>query len=160
LDLSGFGVFSDAAPFGTHLRLSFSQFQFFPDWLSDPEIAGCVVDSFIRGAELGQYSVHAYVVMSNHVHILLDPRVPLRRITGGIKGVSARDANAKLGRTEKPFWQDESFDHWIRNEARLEHVRTYIERNPVKAGLVARPEDWKWPSANRQQRRQRRRRQS
>jgi putative transposase len=120
-----------------------------PRWLSDPEIAGYVVDSLIRGAELGHYSVHAYVVMSNHVHILLDPRVPLRRITGGIKGVSARDANAKLGRTGKPFWQDESFDHWIRNEAQFERVQTYIERNPVKAGLVARAEDWKWSSANR-----------
>jgi putative transposase len=120
-----------------------------PQWLRDPEIAGCVVDSLIRGAELGHYSVHAYVVMSNHVHILLDPRVPLRRITGGLKGVSARDANAKLGRIGKAFWQDESFDHWIRNEAQFERVRTYIEHNPVKAGLVARPEDWKWSSANR-----------
>lgn len=119
-----------------------------PLWLSDPEIAGYVVDSLIRGAELGHYFLHAYVVMSNHVHVLLDPLVPLRRITGGIKGVSARDANGTLGRTGKPFWQDESFDHWIRDRAQFERVRTYIERNPVKAGLVVRPKDWKWSSAH------------
>ncbi len=118
-----------------------------PRWLSDPEVAGYVVDTLIRGRELNHYFLHAYVVMSNHVHVLLDPLVPLRRITGGIKGVSARDANGTLGRTGKPFWQDESFDHWVRNEAQFERVRTYIERNPVKAGLVARPEDWKWSSA-------------
>jgi putative DNA methylase len=92
--------------------------------------------------------LHAYVVMRNHVHVLLDPHVPLRRITGGIKGVSARDANGALGRTGKAFWQDESFDHWIRDSAQFERIRTYIEHNPVKAGLAARPEDWRWSSAH------------
>ena len=101
-----------------------------PRWLSDPEIAGYAEDAIDRGAELGHYNLHAYVVMPNHVHLLLDPQVPLRRITGGIKGVSARDANGALGRTGKPFWQDESFDHWIRNGAQFERIRNYIEHNP------------------------------
>jgi len=92
--------------------------------------------AIIRGAELAHYALHAYVVMPNHV--LLDPHVPLRRITGGIKGVSARDANGALGRTGKAFWQDESFDRWIRDSAQFERIRTYIEHNPVKAGLAAR----------------------
>ena len=121
-----------------------------PRWLRDPQIAGYVEDALIRGAELGHYVLHAYVVMPNHVHVLLDPLAPLRRITGGIKGVSARDANGSLGRVGKPFWQDESFDHWIRNSAQFERVRSYIEQNPVKAGLVAKPEAWQWSSAHRQ----------
>ncbi len=119
-----------------------------PLWLRDPEIAGYVEDAVIRGAELGHYNLHAYVVMPNHVHVLLGARLPLARITSGIKGVSARDANATLSRTGKPFWQDESFDHWVRNEAEFERIRSYIERNPVLAGLVARPEDWPWSSAS------------
>ncbi len=119
-----------------------------PRWLSDPEIAGYVVDTLLRGAQLRHYVLHSYVVMPNHVHVLLDPQVPLRRITGGIKGVSARDANGTLGRTGKPFWQDESFDHWVRNEAQFDRVRIYIEHNPAKAGLVAHPEDWIWSSAH------------
>ena len=41
------------------------------------------------------------------------------RVTGGIKGVSARAANAALGRTGQHFWEDESFDHWVRNEREL-----------------------------------------
>jgi putative transposase len=54
--------------------------------------------------------------MANHVHVLFEPRVTVARIMGGIKGVTAREANRILGRIGQPFWQDESFDHWIRNE--------------------------------------------
>ena len=117
-----------------------------PLWLRVPEISGYVGDALIRGAELGHYDLHAWVIMPNHVHVLLDPRVPLWRITRGLKGVSGRDANATLGRVGKPFWQDESFDHWIRDSSEFERIRSYIERNPVKASLAKRPQDWAWSS--------------
>jgi putative transposase len=119
-----------------------------PLWLLDQEIAGYVHDALIRGAELGRYCLHAWVIMPNHVHVLLELRVPLQRVTGTLKGVSARDANATLGRVGKPFWQDESFDHWIRDSSQFERIRSYIERNPVKAGLAKKPEDWLWSSAH------------
>ena len=45
------------------------------------------------------------------------------------------------------YWQTETFDHWARDEAELFRIIDYIERNPVKAGLVERPEDWRWSSA-------------
>jgi REP element-mobilizing transposase RayT len=118
-----------------------------PRWLSVPEIATCVKLAILRGQKLGQYTLFSYVVMPNHVHALLEPRVPLLRVTRGIKGVSARDANAALGRVGKPFWQDESFDHWIRNGAQFDRVREYIENNPVKAGLAKSPKEWPWSSA-------------
>jgi len=118
-----------------------------PLWLADPELAAYAEYPIWHGADLGRFHLHAYVVMPNHVHALLDPCVPLAKITGAIKGVAARDANAALGRTGKPFWQDESFDHWIRNPEEFARVRDYIEWNPVKAGLVSSPEDWKWSSA-------------
>jgi len=118
-----------------------------PLWLRDARIAGYVEDAILRGEELGHYQLDAYVVMPNHVNVLLWPRMPLARITGGIKGVSARDANVALGRVGMHFWEDESFDHWVRNEAELVRIRAYIERNPVTAGLVERPEDWPWSSA-------------
>jgi REP element-mobilizing transposase RayT len=119
-----------------------------PLWLRDPKIAGYVEDAILRGEELGHYQLDTYVVMPNHVHVLLWPRMPMARITGGIKGVSARDSNAALGRVGKHFWEDESFDHWVRDEAELVRIRAYIERNPVSAGLVKRPEDWPWSSAS------------
>ena len=119
-----------------------------PRWLADGEIAACVEDTIFRGVELGHYGLYAYVLMPNHVHVLLQPLAPLARITAGIKGVSARNANARLGRVGKHFWQDESFDHWVRNSAEFERIQRYIEWNPVKAGLVTRPEDWRWSSAH------------
>jgi putative DNA methylase len=118
-----------------------------PLWLANPEFADYAEYPIVHGAELGRYQLHSYVVMPNHVHILLDPYVPLAKISGPLKGVAACDINARLGRTGKPLWQDESFDHWIRNSAEFERIRQYIEWNPVRAGLVARPEDWKWSSA-------------
>jgi REP element-mobilizing transposase RayT len=120
-----------------------------PRWLREPKVAECVRDVVLRGADMKQYVLHAYVLMPNHVHILLDPIVDMPRIVRGIKGVSSRDANRVLGRVGKPFWQDESFDHWIRSPAEFEKVRGYIERNPVQAGLAAKPEDWRWSSAHR-----------
>ena len=118
-----------------------------PKWLEDSRIARAVVQSLHRGKELGHYELFAYVVMPNHVHVLLGPRVEIARITKGIKGVTAREANKILGRIGEPFWLTESFDHWIRTDFSFRRVIRYIEMNPVTAGLVGEPEDWPWSSA-------------
>lgn len=86
--------------------------------------------------------------MTNHVHVLAEPLAPLFKITHRIKGAAAYRANLILARTHKRFWQDESFDHWVRNPAEWEKIRGYIEGNPVAAGLVTRPENWPWSSAS------------
>jgi len=85
--------------------------------------------------------------MPNHVHLLMKPKMDLRRIMNGIKGATAKAANEILGRRGKPFWQDESFDHWVRTEKEFGNIFRYIEWNPVSAGLAQRPEDWVWSSA-------------
>jgi putative transposase len=119
-----------------------------PLWLKDARVAACVTNAIGEGAEgLGFYHLHAFVVMANHIHLLFDPVVPLQRITNGLKAVSARNANRILDRVGERFWQDESFDHWVRNGREFERIQSYIHRNPVAAGLVARPEDWPWSSA-------------
>ncbi|MGA8026082.1 MAG: transposase, partial [Bryobacteraceae bacterium] len=97
--------------------------------------------------QLHFYDLHAWVIMSNHVHLLVFPRVPPARFLQSIKGYTAREANRLLQRTGEPFWQGESYDHWTRNERELERVRNYIEQNPVRAGLVASPEQYRWSSA-------------
>jgi REP element-mobilizing transposase RayT len=120
-----------------------------PLWLRRAEIAETVVRTSRKGEEeLRQYTLRALVVMANHVHVLMEPHLPLSRITNGIKGVSARDANRVLGRTGRPFWQDESFDHWVRSAAGMDRIIHYIEWNPVKAGLAAKPDEWPWSSAH------------
>ena len=97
--------------------------------------------------QLGLYQLRAWALLVNHVHILIHPRARLSRITKAIKNFSARQANAILGRTGQPFWQDESFDHWIRGPEELEKIVRYIEENPVTAGLVKRVDGWRWSSA-------------
>ena len=70
-----------------------------PLWLNEPTIARCVVSALYRGDhELHQYALKAFAVMPNHVHVLLDPSISLERITNGLKGVTAREANQILGR--------------------------------------------------------------
>ncbi len=120
-----------------------------PLWMKDPRVADCIVAVMRRGENpLAQYELHAYVVMANHVHILLTPKIWISRITNGLKGVAAREANKVLGRIGKHFWQDESFDHWVRNAGEFERIKAYIERNPVTAGLAKNPEEWPWSSAS------------
>jgi putative transposase len=114
-----------------------------PHWLKKPEIAERVVELMVEGdAQLGYFSLCAFVVMPNHIHILLTPKLELRRIMNGLKGATARDANRILNRTGKPFWQDESYDHCVRSDGEFGKICRYIENNPVSAGLVRRPEDW------------------
>jgi REP-associated tyrosine transposase len=119
-----------------------------PEWLREPRISDAVAQTLFRGAfELRHYELNAYATMANHVHLLLSPLLQIRMITREIKGITARQSNSILGRTGRRFWQDESFDHWVRNEAQFMRIKTYIENNPVKAGLVLKPEDWPWSSA-------------
>jgi putative DNA methylase len=47
-----------------------------------------------------------------------------------------------------PFWQAESYDHWVRDEDELERIVAYIANNPVKAGLVTKPHQWFFCSAH------------
>jgi hypothetical protein len=85
----GTGQSASATESGRRFRVSDAELDrgaYGPTWLRDPKIAGYVEEAIIRGEELGQYTLHAYVVMPNHVHLLLQPLVPLARITGGIKG--------------------------------------------------------------------------
>jgi putative transposase len=86
--------------------------------------------------------------MANHVHLLVTPLVSPSKLLQSIKGYAARAANKLLERTGEPFWQTESYDHWIRDESEFDRIRRYIENNPVRAGLVAKPEDYRWSSAN------------
>ena len=75
-----------------------------------------------------------------------------RRLLQSLKGFTAREANRVLGRTGEPFWQAESYDHWVRNEREYLRIADYIECNPVKAGLVGHAGDYPWSSANPDQR--------
>jgi putative transposase len=118
-----------------------------PQYLLRPEIAPIVVRSILRGSSLGHYELRAWVVMANHVHVLLLPLIPPSRLLQSLKGHTAREANLALNRTGQKFWQAESYDHWVRDDTELERIAAYIENNPVRAGLVDRADKYQWSSA-------------
>jgi len=99
---------------------------------------------------LNLYHLHAWVIMSNHLHILFTAQdeTPLARITAALKNHTARQANGLLDRTGHPFSQHESYDRVVRNEAEFGRIWRYIERNPVAAHLVEQPEHYPWSSAH------------
>jgi REP element-mobilizing transposase RayT len=114
-----------------------------PQWLRRAEIA-TVVEAVMHHQDC---DLHAYVIMPNHVHVLLAPKIPPSQLMQYIKGASAREANKILGICGKPFWQHESYDHLVRTPEEFTKIRRYIEGNPVKAGLAATPEAYRWSSA-------------
>jgi putative transposase len=119
-----------------------------PMHLRNDGIATLVIESLSRGGSLGHYQLGPWVIMANHVHVLLLPSIAPQLLLKSLKGTTAREANRLLNRTGEQFWQRESYDHWVRDEAERNKIAAYIERNPVKAGLVERVEDYAWSSAN------------
>ena len=92
----------------------------------------------------------AAVVMPDHVHLLLSPLrdgagwpFPLVDILQCLKSATAHRIN-KLLHHSGPVWEEESFDHVLRSAESLKEKCEYIRQNPVKAGLVRRPEDYLW----------------
>jgi REP element-mobilizing transposase RayT len=120
-----------------------------PMFLRQSAIAQLVLDSIDYGAEIGHYQLHAWVIMSNHVHLLLTPHINVSKLLCSLKAATAKRANLLLKRTGQPFWQDESYDHLVRDGDEFRRIHRYIGYNPVAAGLVAQPEDYLWSSAGR-----------
>jgi REP element-mobilizing transposase RayT len=107
----------------------------------------CVVEETLWFGYGERYVLDAYVVMPDHVHLLMRPFAgwTLAKVLQGIKGFSAREMNRLLGR-KGAFWQAESFDHLVRNESDWLDKFNYIHNNPVNAELVDRAEDYPFSS--------------
>ena len=117
-------------------------------FLRDPEIARVIQDALLHWHQV-RYKLFAWVIMPNHSHFLLT-RVEccdLSQIMHTHKSFTAHQANALLGRTG-PFWMEDYFDRYIRNARHFQTAVKYIENNPVKAGLCAKPSDWPFSSAH------------
>jgi putative DNA methylase len=105
------------------------------------------MDAIDYGQErMGLYEGHAWVVMPNHVHLLITPLVEPAKVTHTLKRFTAKEANKVLGLTG-PFWQGESYDRLVRDRAEFERIAAYIHMNPVRAGLAAEPRGFRWSSA-------------
>ena len=116
--------------------------------LRRPEIADLVANT-LGHFHTDRYLLQEWVVMPNHVHAIVWP-MPNHLLSDVLKSwkqFTSRRAKIILGLGSEPFWQTESHDHWIRDDAEKTRIRRYIRNNPVVAGLCARPEDWRWSSA-------------
>jgi REP element-mobilizing transposase RayT len=119
-----------------------------PQWLKDPRIAEIVQRAILHGEESRRaYDLFGWVIMPNHAHIVLHPQHKLADIVKWLKATTAHRANEILVRTGQKFWQREYYDHWLRDRRELESTITYVETNPVDAGLVANLKNWPWSSA-------------
>ena len=116
-------------------------------WLAQPALADMFVE-VLRKREGEQYRLHSWVVMPNHVHLVIEPLAShtLSEILQAIKSTSAHRANQILQRSGE-FWQRESYDHLVRDDEDLARCNEYVYMNPVSAGLVVAPEVYLYSSA-------------
>ncbi len=120
--------------------------------LREPELAELVQDSFIRFHGM-RYTLHAWCVMPNHVHVLFQPMEgwSMSKIIATWKSYSGRRISewrkrAGLVPGGPGVWQREYFDRYIRDAGHFANTVEYIHENPVKAGLVRNAEEWRYSS--------------
>jgi REP element-mobilizing transposase RayT len=118
-------------------------------YLENQQVADLVATS-IQFHDGKVFDLIAYCIMPNHTHLVCTPLrksgdayYGLTEILHSLKRYTAREANKILQR-QGTFWQDESYDHFIRDERELERIIKYVLHNPVKANLVKDQDDWKW----------------
>jgi putative transposase len=107
--------------------------------------------------------LYAYVIMPEHVHLVLHPpdSLKLGPVIGELKAHSAgRIISRKLlalpdscqiykdGRVRQIFWLPRCYDHNCRTRGTVTEKIRYCHRNPVSRGLVMKPSDWRWSSYN------------
>ncbi len=116
-------------------------------WLREPIIARLVEERLLEG-DGDEYLLLAWTIMPNHVHLLAEfhDTSLLWKTMKAWKGSTAVQANRLLGRSGA-FWFREYWDRYIRDEAHMRNVIRYIDQNPVKAKLCAKPSDWEFGSA-------------
>ncbi|MFN7627948.1 MAG: transposase [Pirellula sp.] len=104
--------------------------------LRNPILAEIVADS-IKKFDGEKYDLDSFVIMPNHVHVIVQFRQEngLHTIGQSWMRYTARRINERIGRTGV-LWQPEPFDHAIRSSEQFEYFQRYITENPIKAKLA------------------------
>jgi REP element-mobilizing transposase RayT len=116
-------------------------------YLKDPRLAEMVQDTLLKD-DGQQYRLSAWVVMPNHVHLLITrfDNYTLSDIMQSFKSITSHKANKTLRRSGQ-FWMLDYFDRYTRNAEHYRKTIAYIENNPMKARLCAKPEEYPFSSA-------------
>jgi putative transposase len=126
--------------------VTFSCYQRLPR-LGDDSLRQLFVECLERARRSYRFRVYGYVVMPEHIHLLVsEPEIEdLAKAIQSLK-IAVAQRMRYYSKTSGTFWQRRYYDHNVRGyESFVEKLR-YIHRNPVKRGLVQRPEDWTWSS--------------
>ena len=123
-----------------------------PHYLKQPALAQIVADS-LHYRDKRVYRLDAFSILSNHAHVVFAPLEKgvnsdgppqyhkLSKIMQSLKRHTAHECNKLLSR-QGTFWQAESYDHIVRDEAEWKRIIRYVLDNPVKAGLVSEWQQW------------------
>ncbi len=106
--------------------------------------AAVLIDAWRDAARISGWTVGRYVIMPDHVHFFASAHAEAKRLGGWMcdwKRWTARQIEV-VSDIAPPLWQPEFFDHVLRSEASYAEKWDYVYRNPVRAGLVATPEQW------------------
>jgi putative transposase len=93
------------------------------------------------------FALCGYVLMPDHWHALLSICAPLTisRVIRDVKSVSALRLNRSRGR-QGALWQHQFWDRFVRHQREYSQRLNYMHSNPVRKGLVGKPEEWRWSS--------------
>lgn len=105
------------------------------------------LDLLCKAMAMYGVSLHAYVLMTNHIHLLLTPQEPdsISRMTRVTGSRYAQYINKRYQRTGT-LWEGRHKSSLIDSQIYLLRCYRYIEMNPVRAGMVPRPGDYRWSS--------------
>ena len=120
--------------------------------LAHPSVARHVHDSLLYFHGV-RYHLHAWCVMPNHIHVLVEPLTDLASIVQSWKSFTSCWVMRNCGSLDLQvpksgrLWMRDYWDRYIRDEHHYRQVVDYIHQNPVKAGLCASAGAWPWSSA-------------
>jgi putative transposase len=95
--------------------------------------------------ERGDWRIHAFVIMVNHVHLVVSAaQRDLGAVVGCFKSWTSHQLiPARAG----ALWERRFDDNAVRSIDELRSIVQYVHNNPVRIGLVGRAEDYPWSSA-------------
>jgi putative transposase len=114
--------------------------------LANPTTTAILLEEWVHAKENHDWYIGRYVIMPNHVHFFCAPRGEANDLSIFIKfwkEWTSKKIRKACG-IDVNVWQSEFFDHLLRSEESYEQKWNYVFNNPVRAGLVKEPKEWRW----------------
>ena len=115
-------------------------------FLTQPAEKRRIITTLAHYRSEGRYRLFGFVVMSTHVHFLIQP-APDESLDGIVRDIETWTSSRNTAKAPGcPLWERRFDDNRITSSNELQNVLTYIHNNPVRAGIVPRPDDYEWSS--------------